>query len=52
VGFVDYASDECAASIFIVDHKERGRNMIENFEGRSIIIFRVAGYVEKDALSK
>jgi hypothetical protein len=44
VGSVAYASDECAASIFIVDQKERGRIMIENFEDKSIINFRVAGY--------
>jgi len=51
VGFVVYASDERAASVFIVDHKESGRIMIENFEDKSIINFRVAGYVNKDALS-
>lgn len=44
VGFVVYALDECAASIFIVDDKESGRIMIENFEDRSISNFRVAGY--------
>jgi hypothetical protein len=51
VGFVAHALDERAASIFIVDHKERGRRMMENFKGRSIIFFRVAGKVNKDALS-
>jgi hypothetical protein len=51
VGFVASASDECSASIFIVDHKGRGRRMIENFEDSSIIIFRVAGNVNKDALA-
>jgi len=50
VGFVAYASDERAASIFIVDHKERDRRIIENFEDRSVIIFRVAGNVNKDVL--
>jgi len=51
VGFVAYASDEHAASIFTVDHKERGRIMIEDFEDKPVINFRVAGYVNKDALS-
>jgi len=51
VGFVARASDERAASIFIVYHKERGRIMIENFEDKSIINFRVARYANKDALS-
>jgi hypothetical protein len=51
VGFVAHASDEPAASIFIVDHKERGRIMIEHFEDKSIINFRVARYANKDVLS-
>jgi hypothetical protein len=38
VGFVAYASDEHAASIFIVDHKERGRTTTENFEDKCISI--------------
>jgi hypothetical protein len=51
VGFVVYAAHECSASIFIVDHKEKGRRMVENFEDRYVIIFRAAGNVNKDALS-
>jgi hypothetical protein len=51
MGFVVHASDERAASIFIVDRKERGRIMIENFEDTSIINFRVARYANKDAFS-
>ena len=51
MGFVAHVSNESAASISIVDHKDGGRRRIENFKDRHTIFFRTARNVNKYALT-